>query len=212
LKSQLVILRGNVIKREVSKMRVIGLVGVMVLLVAGAAMAGVPSASTSTVEAAGQGTPPCNPGTAVVCPAGDIGSVYVTVTVRNVYGDPLSGKTVNCQASPVTGTFCFCPGQTPLSGVTDVNGQVFFTFDNFGGCGTLAFGADCDGVTFIPSSAITIASPDNNGDCAVNAIDLSVFAANYGAIGVSCHDFNCDGVTNAIDLSLFAGHYGHVCP
>jgi hypothetical protein len=59
-------------------MRVAGLVGLMILLVAGAAMAGVPSSSTSTVDRAGQGTPACNPNTAVVCPAGDMGSVLVT--------------------------------------------------------------------------------------------------------------------------------------
>lgn len=207
----LVNLRDQVNKREVGIMRVIGLVGLMVLLVAGAAVAGVPSSSTSTVERAGQGTPPCNPNTAVVCPAGDIGSVLVTVTVRNVYGDPLPGKLVNCQAVPVTGAFCFCPGETPQSGTTDVNGQVFFTFDNFGGCGDLQFGADCEGVIFIPSPTIYIASPDNNGDCVVNAIDLSVFAAAYGTAN-PCHDYNCDGVVNAIDLSIFAAHYGHVCP
>jgi hypothetical protein len=211
LESYLVIIRDNVSKREVSKMRVIGLIGLMVLLVAGAAMAGVPSASTSTVERAGQGTPACNPDRAIVCPAGDAGSVLVTVTVRNVYGDPLAGKTVNCQAVVVSGAFCFCPGETPQTGVTDINGQVFFTFNNFGGCGTLRFGADCDGVVFIPSSTIYVASPDNNADCVVNLVDLANFGSNYGS-AAPCYDYNCDGVVNLVDLSVFGSHYGDVCP
>lgn len=193
-------------------MRMLGLVCLAVVLFAGAAMAGVPSANTSTVERAGQGTPPCNPNAAVVCPFGDLGSVLVTVTVRNVYGDPLPGKTVNCQAQVVTGTFCFCPGESPQTGVTDLNGQAFFTFNNFGGCGDLQFGADCEGVVFIPSSTIYIASPDNNGTCNVDALDLSVFGVNYGVSGVPCHDYNCDGTIDALDLSVFGASYGHACP
>ena len=192
-------------------MRLIGLVGLAVLLVAGVAAAGVPSASTSTVERAGQGTPPCNPNVAVVCPAGDLGSVLVTVTVRNVYGDPLPSKTVNCQATPVTGTFCFCPGENPQSGVTDVNGQVFFTFDNFGGSGNLQFNADCEGVSFIPSTPIYIASPDVNGSCLVDAVDFSVFGTNYMLPYPPC-DYNCDGIVDAIDFSVFGTHYLHGCP
>jgi len=192
-------------------MRLIGLVGLAVLLVAGVAAAGVPSANTSTVERAGQGTLPCNPDIAVVCPAGDLGSVLVTVTVRNVYGDPLPSKTVNCQAAPVTGTFCFCPGENPQSGVTDVNGQVFFTFDNFGGAGNLLFNADCEGVSFIPSAAIYIAGPDNSGSCLVDAVDFSNFGIAFGNPVPSC-DYNCDGTVNALDFSVFGASYGHGCP
>jgi hypothetical protein len=194
-------------------MRFLVVMGVLILTltVASVSFAGVPSASTSTVERAGQGSPACNPNTAVVCPQGDMGSVLVTVTVRNVYGDPLPGKTVNCQAVPVSGTFCFCTGQTPQTGVTNVSGQIQFTFFKFGGCGNLQFTADCEGVFFNASPTIYIASPDNNGTCSVSGTDLSVFAAAFGTVN-ACHDFNCDGVVNGIDLSIFAGHYGHVCP
>lgn len=193
-------------------MRVAGLVGLMVLLVAGVATAGVPSSNTSTVDRAGQGNPSCNPNTAVICPAGDMGSVLVTVTVRNVYGDVLPGKTVNCQAQVVTGPFCFCPGETPQTGVTDINGQAFFTFNNFGGCGNLQFGADCEGVVFIPSATIYIASPDNDGNCAVNSIDFAGFAAVYGQSGKPCFDYNCDNIINSIDFATFGPHFGHLCP
>jgi hypothetical protein len=206
---------GNKVKKtEVKKMRLLGVIGVLILTfsVAGVALAGVPSATTSTVERAGQGTPACNPNTAVVCPKGDLGSVLVTVTVRNVYGDPLANKVVNCLATPVTGTFCFCAGQTPQVDTTDVNGKAYFTFIKFGGCGNLQFDANCEGVIFNPSPTIYIASPDNNGTCKVDGSDLLNFAAAYGKLGLPCHDYNCDGKTDGIDLLGFAQHYGHQCP
>ena len=205
---------GNKVKKtEVKKMRLLGVIGVLILTfsVAGVALAGVPSATTSTVERAGQGTPACNPNTAVVCPRGHWGSVLVTVTVRNVYGDPLANKVVNCQATPVTGTFCFCAGQNPQADTTDVNGQAFFTFIKFGGCGNLQFGADCEGVIFNPSPTIYIASPDNNGTCNVDGSDLLAFAGAYGKPGFPCHDYNCSGNTDGVDLLGFAQHYGHSC-
>ena len=194
-------------------MRFLVVMGVLILTltIASVSFAGVPSASTSTVERAGQGTAACNPNTAVICPKGDMGSVLVTVTVRNVYGDPLPGKTVNCQAVPVAGTFCFCAGQTPQTGVTNVSGVVQFTFFKFGGCGNLKFTADCESVIFNPSPNIYIASPDNNGTCVVNGVDLAIFAGSFGTNN-PCHDFNCSGVVNGVDLSIFAGHFGHVCP
>jgi hypothetical protein len=95
--------------------------------------------------------------------------------------------------------------------VTNGSGVVQFTFNNFGGCGTLQFGADCESVVFTPSPTIYIASPDNNGTCSVNGVDLTIFAAAYGTSN-PCHDFNCSGVVDGIDLTLFATHYGHVCP
>lgn len=193
-------------------MRMIGLVCLAVVLFAGVAVAGVPSANTSTVERVGQGTPDCNPDVAVVCPASDLGWVRVTVTVRNVYGDVLPGKVVNCQAQVVTGTFCFCPGETPQTGVTDSNGRAFFTFSDFGGCGNLRFGADCEGVVFIPSPTIFIVSPDIDGSCDVDALDLSAFGTNYGSTTFPCGDYNCDGVVDALDLSVFGSSYGHACP
>jgi hypothetical protein len=169
-------------------MRFLVVMGVLILtlVVASVSFAGVPSASTSTVERAGQGTTACNPNTAVICPQGDWGSVLVTVTVRNVYGDPQAG-------------------------VTNAGGQVQFTFIKFGGCGNLKFTADCEGVFFNASPNIYIASPDNNGNCNVNAVDLTVFAGAFGSNN-PCHDYNCSGTVNAVDLTLFATHFGDVCP
>jgi hypothetical protein len=190
----------------------ISVVAILSLAFVTAASAGIPSASTSTVEAVGEGTPTCNPNTAVVCPASDMGWVKITVTVRNIYGDPLPDKLVNCTASVVSGgPFCFCPGEDPQSDSTDVNGEVVFYYSDFGGCGNLQWIADCDGVVFNPSNTIYIASPDNNGDCIVDLIDFGNFASAYNSADPCC-DYNCDGVVDLIDFGTFALHYNHTCP
>jgi hypothetical protein len=172
---------------------------------------GVPCSGTSTVIATAQGTPGCDPNIAVVCPAGDRGLVRVVVTVKDCYGTPLAGKTVSCDALQFSGALCFCTGQDPQTGVTNVNGEVTFNFVRFGGCGGVQFVAICDAVTLGPSSVIGVRSPDITGDCLVNALDLSRFGLIYGTSD-PCGDYNCDGTVNALDLSTFGLHYGHVCP
>ena len=184
---------------------------VLSLAFATVASAGIPSASTSTVVAVGEGSGACDPNTGVVCPASDMGWIRITVTVRNIYGDPLPGKIVNCYAIPLPGPFCFCPGEDPQSGTTDANGEVDFYYTDFGGCGNIQWGADCEGVVFNPSNIIYIASPDNNADCIVNLIDFGNFAAAYFTAN-PCHDFNCDGIVNLVDFGIFATHYFHACP
>jgi hypothetical protein len=193
-------------------MKVFALLVVLSLAFVGAASAGIPSASTSTVERVGEGTPTCNPDTAVVCPASDMGWVKVTVTVRNIYGDPLPDETVTCTAVPVApAVMCFCPGENPQVGVTDENGVVVFYFTDFGGCGDLEFYAECQGVVLGPSPPIYIASPDNNGDCVVNLVDFGNFATGYFT-SEACHDYNCDGIVDLVDFGIFATHYLHTCP
>jgi hypothetical protein len=189
----------------------IAVVAILSLAFVTVASAGIPSASTSTVVAVGEGTPPCNPNTAVICPASDMGWVKITVTVRNIYGDPLPGQLVNCYAIPLPGPFCFCPGEDPQSGTTDVNGEVVFYYHDFGGCGSMQWGADCAGVVFNPSNIIYIASPDNNADCVVNLVDFGNFAGGYQSAN-PCHDYNCDGIVDLIDFGTFALHYFHACP
>lgn len=172
---------------------------------------GVPCTGTSTVVPSAQGTSGCDPNIGVVCPAGDKGLIQVVVTVKDCYGTPLAGKTVDCHAQPVSGTLCFCAGQNPQTGVTNVNGEVTYNFIRFGGCGSVQFTAVVQGVTLGPSVAIGARSPDITGDCLVNALDLSRFGLIYGTAD-PCGDYNCDGTVNALDLSVFGIHYGHVCP
>jgi hypothetical protein len=191
------------------------IVSVMVILslaVAGVATAGIPNATTSTVEREGQGSPgTCDPDIAVVCPASDMGVIQVTVTVRNIYGDPLPGLEVDCWAEEVGGVFCWCPGESAQVDTSDINGQCFFYFTDFGGCGTLQFGAQCAGITFIPSPTIEVRSPDINGDCIVDLLDFIIFAGSY--LGTNpCCDYDCDGDVDLVDFITFAAHYLHACP
>jgi hypothetical protein len=175
------------------------------------ASASVPSASTSTVECQVMGASLCVPNSAVVCPASDMDYIHVTVTVRNVYGDPLAGKTVDCYAIEVSGTFCWCPGESLQTDVTDVNGQAFFDFTDFGGCGYVQFGATSEGVVFNPCTAIFIASPDINGDCTVSLSDFTLFASSYLTTDPCC-DYDCSGQVSLSDFTQFAAHYLHACP
>ncbi|MGQ9603288.1 MAG: hypothetical protein ACUVUU_03670 [bacterium] len=184
---------------------------VLSLVLASVCLGGIPSAGTSTVEAQGQGTPACNPDKAVVCPQGDAGSVLVTVTVRNAYGDPLPDKVVDCYAQTVSGTFCFCAGVESQTDTTDEYGRAYFVFDRFGGLGTIRFGAECQGVVFNPSENIVIVSFDSDGTCGVDLTDFSRFAGAYGGSN-SSYDYDCNGTVALPDFIVFANHYIHACP
>jgi hypothetical protein len=183
----------------------------IVLSFAVCASASVPSASTSTVVCEVRGVSYCVPTSAIVCPASDIDTIHVTVTVRNVYGDPLPGKTVDCYGLEVSGVFCWCPGESLQTDVTDVNGEAFFDFTDFGGCGLVQFGATCEGVVFSPCAQIFVASPDINGDCVVDLTDFAMFASMYLTTN-PCGDYDCDGNVGLSDFALFAAHYLHACP
>lgn len=192
-------------------MKVLAVGVVLSLVLAGSAFAGIPSAATSTVEREAQGVAGCDPNVGVVCPASDLGTVLVTVTVRNVYGDVLPGISVTCTATPVIGTFCFCPGENPQTDITDINGQCFFYFTDFGGCGDIQFDAVADGIPLNPSPTIYIASVDVNGDCVVSLPDFILFAGSY-LTGDPCCDYNCSGFVDLSDFIIFASHYTHSCP
>ena len=167
---------------------------------------GIPCVSTSTIEAEGAGTPACNPSTAVVCPAGDMGHILVTVTTRDCYGSPLPDVGVTCYPYYEDG-FCFCLGEDSKSGITDVNGEVFLTFAKFGGCGDLEFYAEAFGVVIGPSLPVFIAGPDKDGTCVVNLSDFSSFASSF-LTSDPCFDFNCDGIVDLSDFGGFASHEG----
>lgn len=181
---------------------------VVLLLVSGMAFAGVPCAGTTTVVASGDNV--CAPG-AAVCPAGDLHTVNVVVTVRDCYGAPLSGQYVDVSpAGVVPAVFCFCDSVKTV-GPTAIDGTVTASYTEFGGCGDLQFYATIGTVIAGPSPAITIGSPDGDGDCDVDLVDFGIFAGNYFSSN-SCSDYNCDGIVDLIDFGIFAAHYFHTCP
>ncbi|MFH1313803.1 MAG: hypothetical protein ABIJ00_11340 [Candidatus Eisenbacteria bacterium] len=160
-----------------------------------------------TVSAAGIGTPGCNPGTAIICPTGDMGAIQVTAT--EAAGYPVGTRITCTAAGPL---ICFCPGQNPQTQVVPVgNPVVNFTYFREGGCGNVTFSVVS---TFSgaagPTPPIFVASPDINGDCQVNLIDFVQFAQCF--LGANpCCDFNCDGTVNLTDFITFATHYLHFC-
>ena len=178
---------------------------VVLLLVSGMAFAGVPCAGTTTVVATGDDV--CAPG-AAVCPAGDLHTVNIVVTVRDCYGAPLSGQMVDVFST--TPGFCFCVSPQTV-GPTDVTGTTTAYYTEFGGCGGVQFYATIGTVTAGPSVAITIGSPDGDGDCDVDLVDFGIFANNYFS-AATCSDYNCDGIVDLIDFGIFANHYFHACP
>ncbi len=174
---------------------------------AGVAFAGVPCAGTSTVEA----SPDCG----AYCPAGDYGTVTVTVTVKDCYDTPLEGIEVTVtEAAGGTG-HCWCPGEDAKVCTTDASGVCQVTFSAFGGCdGTdcaLQFQADAEGVILGPSLPITAASVDNNADCSVTLSDFINFAGVY-LTSDCCSDYDCNGSVALSDFINFANHYLHSCP
>jgi hypothetical protein len=138
-------------------------------------------------------------------------TVNVTVVVRDCYGTPLQGQMVDVSPAGVApAVFCFCDSVKTV-GPTDVTGTTVASYADFGGCGDLQFYATIGTVIAGPSPAITIGSPDNNGDCVVNLVDFGNFAGMF--LGTSsCSDYNCDGVVNLVDFGIFAAHFLHVCP
>jgi hypothetical protein len=166
---------------------------VVLLLVSGMAFAGVPCAGTTTVSATGD--------------SGDLHTVLVTVTVRDCYGTPLAGQTVDFSPAGVApAVFCFCDS-VKTAGPTDVNGQTTASYADFGGCGDLQFYATIGTVVAGPSPAITIGSPDSDGDCDVDLVDFGKFASAYFGTD-TCYDYNCDGTVDLIDFGIFATQGG----
>jgi len=181
----------------------IGIVAFLAL--SGVVLAGVPCSGTSvwtvtTTSAA------CSFAGGGFCPAGDMDIVTVAVRVKDCYGNILTGETVQFQ--PDTPGLTFAAAESSQTDVTDINGDASVTYQFFGGCGNLKFIGISMGVTLGPTTPIYVASVDNNGSGAVDAVDFSTFAAAYGGTD-PCHDYNCSGQVDGVDFSIFAAHYGH---
>jgi len=180
--------------------------GIVALFAFGSiALAGVPCTGTSTIVAT-ENNPSCPAGGAF-CPAGDLNTITVTVTVLDCYGTALSGKSVTL--SPVGAGLKFQAADSAKAVMTNLSGQASTTYSKIGGCGNLTFTGLCQGVTLGPSNSLYCANPDNNGSGTVDGIDLGTFATHYGK-NQPCSDYNCSGLVDGVDLGTFATHYGDV--
>ncbi len=103
---------------------------------------------------------------------------------------------------------------TDAEGRTTISGQLAA-----GGCDSTGIWVIVQGVVvsdFITGSSacfpIISVSPDINGDCLVDVIDLGLFSQSYTSPPhhyLNCLDYNCDGVIDLVDFSLFSQHYLH---
>ena len=189
------------------KKHLVACVGVAALLLAGAAMAGVPCASTSTVDVSvGHKAPvtSCTSTEGAFCPLGDEDTVHVNVVIQDCYGNVLAGRSVSLDV-PVG----FLLKNPPAPVNTDGLGEASFTFSDCSGCGFAQYGVTVDGVSLL-GNLIYQASMDHvlPLDKTVGLGDFTSFAAVYGLVS-ACHDYNCDGGIGLGDFTLFASHYGH---
>lgn len=184
-------------------------------LVASAANADVPDASTST-------TTLDDTGRLYLCPNGYAGPCVqsgFTITVRNAAGNTISNAVVEvlvgCQ---VDNRVNLCASNV-LTGNTNGVGEISFNIGGGGCC------KGESGAAVIRANGVEIRSFENvmsadysvfdnigeadKSDLRVNPVDLAAFVNAYqGGVGpASCHDYNNQNGTDPVDLSTFVEAY-----
>lgn len=185
------------------------------LLIASAAMAGVPSAANST-------TPACVTLVGSVGGVADAAAGQFTVIVRDLANNPLNGASVVCDFSSCL-DIAICQDQLDANALvncgakttrkfTDALGHVTFTIlggsNGAGNASTLQNG----GKIFANGTLIqqpTVAAFDLDGTNGVGANDLSAWLTDFGTgnpYGRS--DYDCSGGVGANDLSFWLTEFG----
>ena len=185
------------------------------LLVASAAMAGVPSPGNST-------TPACITLVGNLAGVPDAAAGQFTVIVRDLANNPLNGASVVIDLSNAT-DIAICDNQLDVNALvncaaktvrkfTDITGTVQFTVlggsNGAGNAVTLLNGGR------IYANGVLIASPtaaayDLDGSSGVGANDLSAWLTDFGLgnpYGRS--DYDCSGTVGANDLSFWLTEFG----
>jgi len=185
------------------------------LLVASAAMAGVPSEGNST-------KPACITLVGELAGVPDAAAGQFTVIVRDLANNPLNGASVVIDLSNIP-DLAICDDQLDANATvncaakttrkfTDITGSVTFTVLG-GGSGvpysTLLNGgriyANC---TLIGSP--TVAAYDLDGQSGVGANDLSGWLTIFGGgLAIGAADYDCSGSVGANDLSLWLTQFGN---
>jgi hypothetical protein len=202
------------------KKLLVACVGVAVLVVAGAAFAGVPCTGTSSVSVTvgHLGISSCSNTAGAFCPAGDQDTAKVAIVIADCYGNLLAGREVEIAPVLVGGNdFFFCPCDDQDSVTTDALGEASTTFLCFGGCGTLVFRATVEGVEIL-GNPINVANFDNNNsqptpspaDGVVGLPDFSKFSNHFGGTN-ACSDYDCSGAVGLPDFAKFSAHFGDDC-
>ena len=186
------------------------------LLIASAAMAGVPSPGNSTV-------PPCIKLMGNLAGTPDANGTF-TVTVRDLANNALNGASVVVDLSGCTdlrlcnsqldaGATVNCASKTTRK-FTNISGQVSFIVlggsNGSGNATTLLGGAK------IYANGTLIGSPtascfDLDGSNGVGINDLSVWLTDFGTLGNPAFgrsDFDCSGSVGINDLSVWLTEFG----
>jgi hypothetical protein len=186
------------------------------LLIASAAMAGVPSPGNSTV-------PACVTLVGSLAGVPDAAAGQFTVIVRDLANNPLNGASVVIDFSNATdlaicsdqldaGALVNCAAKTTRK-FTDITGSVTFTVlggSNGAGNATTLLGG---GRIFANGTLLgspTVPAYDLDGASGVGANDLSAWLTDFGSgnpYGRS--DFDCSGTIGANDLSFWLTEFGN---
>lgn len=168
---------------------------------AATAHAAVPSPANSFVD-------PC----LRICPAGDM---KIHVVVRDFANNPVAFSTVTLQ-------LCLCPGVVlcppgPNDGYT-MSGCTVQAVTNATGVldlGLRAGGLCADSILVFADGVLialrnAIASPDQDGNLTVNAVDNGILGGKLGSSDPT-GDLNCSQLVEAGDTGILLAHGGHSC-
>jgi len=198
--------------------------GLMVLL-AGAAVAGIPDPDNSSFTAA-----VAEDVSILICPNGD-GDLFsgaqafnqgpgtadatITVTLLDINFVPVVNyprEDVWLQANGL----CYCPDGNIVDANTDANGMTSFILPmRAAGCsddGSSVVWVNGDAINNLPLAHLKYNSPDMNCDLVVNLTDIVFFSQVYYGAYDYCADFYWDGAINLSDIVFLAQHNSHACP
>ncbi|MFH1843139.1 MAG: hypothetical protein ABIF77_08005 [bacterium] len=192
------------------------------LLIASAAVAGIPDQDcSSAVTAAAQQV------SVYSCPQGDgnpingcmaypgVTNVDATITANlcDINGDPVFlYPASDIWLESATKGFTYCAGGTNADADTDINGDTTFSntlFAGFSGSGAVVV---VNGTVINAPLDILFNSPDIDGSLVVNLTDVILFAQDYYGAYNYRSDFYWDGNLNLSDIVILAVHNTHVCP
>jgi hypothetical protein len=182
--------------------RMTALVALLLAAFATPALAGVPSAASSTL-------PDC----IRVVPGGNI---VTTIIVRDFASNPISGSIVVLNYSDCAGlAVCPAPGDgylhdpvaKTISLPTNGVGSAPFYLRAGGGCATPSVRIYADGILL---GSRPVMSADQNGDLVVGTGDHALVTSKIGTSDLS-GDLDCNGVVDAADAAIVLQYHGNSC-
>jgi hypothetical protein len=185
--------------------------GSMLLGLACAASAGIPSDLTSTAASAG--------GFVLITPQGNGGSIAdagatITVTVWDAGSLPVAnfpGQDIYLD-DPGDFEIALCQGGSTADADTDALGVTTISGIISGGGHSLTTQVYISGTPLAQAAlAVALVSPDITADAVVDGVDFGIFGTDFGT-NVFQSDFTFDGIVDLTDFGIFGEAFGEVCP